>query len=196
MDVHWIEWPKRFGGTWEEFISEIKRENRFEADALHIGISFGGLVAQRMASDMKAKGVVLVGSFSNRSSIAWVFRVLLSGVRFVPARCFDIGLLPHFLVRHYFGIRTREEVDLFFTMAGRLDGSKAKALVGFIGSAIPKRPGGLPMLRIHGARDRILPMKNQVVDTVIEGGGHLISVTDSGQINARITDWIAKGLKK
>jgi pimeloyl-ACP methyl ester carboxylesterase len=200
-NIQWIEWPKRFGRSWDEFIQEIKRENRIEANAVHAGISFGGLVAQRMADDIDGKAMILIGSFSSRDAIAGIFRFMLAWLFLIPAPFLEIRLLPRFLIRHFFGIGKREELDVFYAMARKLSGGQVKSLIRFIGPAIsgisrgPKGPGNrrkCPVLRIHGTLDRILPIGSQAVDAPIEGGGHLISLSHPGEINARMVEWLAQ----
>lgn len=201
VETQWIEWPKWFGRSWEEFIREIKRENRFEANALHIGISFGGLVAQRMADDLDGKAEILIGSFSSLKAIAGVFRFMLPWLFMIPEPFFEIRFLPRFLIRYFFGIAKPEELELFYAMARKLSGGQVKSLIRFIRPAAIEASRGFSdsenrqnrlILRIHGTRDRILPIGNQVVDVRIEGGGHLISLTHPGEINAHIAEWLAR----
>jgi pimeloyl-ACP methyl ester carboxylesterase len=43
-----------------------------------------------------------------------------------------------------------------------------------------------PVFHVHGSLDRILPAKLTRPDVLIEGGGHVISITHSKQVNAFI----------
>ncbi len=190
FDIQWIGWPRVFGDTWEDFIRNIKSENRIENNAIHAGISFGGLVAQRMACDFEAEGVILIGSLSSGNAIAGIFRMMRAFVRFIPAPLFSIRLMPRFLIRYYFGIRKRAELDLFYAMARKLNGGKVKTLIRFIPAAERDARPGCPTLRVHGSLDRILPVGNQAVDFAVDGGGHLISMTHAEEINARVSEWL------
>ncbi|MDB5106419.1 MAG: hypothetical protein JWP91_4108 [Fibrobacteres bacterium] len=194
LEVHWIEWPKYFGETWDEFIAEIRKKNAFEPGSIYAGISFGGLVAQRMASETGAKGIILIGSFSDIGSIAWILRSMMPLAFILPPAFFRIRFVPRILIRYYFGIRSKAALDLFRDMAEKLDGRKTRDLIRFIAAGAEGNPPQAPILRIHGSRDRILPIRKQRVDLAIEGAGHFISMTDSPQVNARILEWIEKEL--
>ena len=49
-----------------------------------------------------------------------------------------------------------------------------------------------PVFQIHGAHDRIIPLKCVDPDEIIPHGGHLINITHADAVNAFIRDVVAK----
>lgn len=191
FEIRWIDWPGNLGGSWEGFILELKKENRYEPGSVHIGISFGGLVAQRMAYDTEGKGLILIGSLTSVGAIGWVFRILLRAAALLPGPMFEITRLPRFVARRVFGISEKAHLDLFYRMASKLSGKQVRTLIGYISAATGQNPPACPILRLHGRKDRILPFRNQAVDLGIEDGGHLVSMTNSNEINGILMKWLA-----
>ncbi|MDB5047562.1 MAG: hypothetical protein JWO30_633 [Fibrobacteres bacterium] len=186
-EIHWIEWPKRFGASWDGFIRELMDENDIEENAVYVGISFGGLVAQRMAQEIRPRKIIFVGSLQTSRSISFPFRLLSPFVPILPRFCFRLGLLPRWLIRYFFGIKRPEDVGLFYRMAEKLNGMKAKKLVELALSEKDGPDGTIPTLSIHGMNDKIIPAANRFVDIEIHGGGHLISMTHPKQVNEAIS---------
>ena len=75
FEVTWVRWPSNFGTNWTEFISNILLENKIDTDSIFIGISFGGLVAQRLAQKIRPKKIILIGSLSSNDSISFFYKM-------------------------------------------------------------------------------------------------------------------------
>lgn len=189
-EIHWVEWPERFGSSWDEFIRELRKENDFAPGAAYAGISFGGLVALRLAREVKPDRIILIGSLSSYQAVSGLFRLLSPFIGIIPSACFRMQWVPDLLIRYFFGIGKEDDLALFHRMADPLPGWKAKRLVRMALSGGESKPAGVPILNIHGTDDRIIPIAKRSIDIEVPGGGHFISVTHSGQINEAISKWM------
>jgi len=181
VDCVWVEWPEQIDPDWERFADLLVGQIPTGLPLRFVGISFGGLAALKMAERFHpVGGVVLVGAPTSRSDLRWPFRLALPFVRWIPAALFDLRILPKCVVRHFFGIREARHLDDFMRMAIRLPGRSVKNLCDLIRQWNP--PSCIDARRIHGAHDRII--KPDLHATKIVGGGHLISMTHSDEINA------------
>jgi pimeloyl-ACP methyl ester carboxylesterase len=48
----------------------------------------------------------------------------------------------------------------------------------------------MPSIQIHGNRDMLLPIKLTKPDVIVEGGGHLLSLTHPNQVNEIIKNFV------
>ncbi len=177
----WVEWPKVIPEDWDEFLRLLERQIPTKPDLRFVGISFGGLVALGMAQRIPpAKGVFLVGSLSDRSALRPLFRVLLPIAIHLPVFCFDLRLVPCWAIGWVFGIRDPEYLRHFRTMAERLPPRSVRALCRLIARWHPVDVSHTSA-RIHGRRDRLI---GPVRTATLLDGGHLISMTNSAEINA------------
>jgi pimeloyl-ACP methyl ester carboxylesterase len=191
-DVEWIAWPKDICNDWTAFEASILRENSIDSGAVFVGISFGGMVAQRIARIKKPAVIILIGSLTGPASISPWLRAFKPVLRFFPAFLFDMGLAPRPLVARFFGIRSKAHIALLYGMAGKLTPAYFKNLnrlaLGF--EAQPEMEGA-PVFRIHGGMDRIILAKGEPREKIIPAGGHLISMTHPEEVNAFIQEKMA-----
>lgn len=160
------------------------------------GSSFGGMVAWEMARLLKPDALVLLGSASSTSSIRGLLRPFLplaSLVRPWSARLMMIGA-P--LIAPIFGARDAAERAAFVAMAR----STSPAFFAFAVRAIAAwRPGDVadvPVVRVHGGRDRILAPGAGC--EIVDDAGHLLTLTHGAAVNAaldRLTASLLHGAK-
>lgn len=189
-DAEWIRWPEEPGRTWDEFESNLLASNRIEPGAVLIGISFGGMAAQAVAQRVKAAGIILVGSCRSSGAVAPWLRVFRPFLPFLPAFLFDMRLAPRGLVARMFGIRERAHIGLLFRMGARLDSRRFKRINALALRFRARDLPGIPVFSIHGSMDRIIPAGSEPRDLIIEGGGHLISMSHPDAVNAAILGWL------
>ncbi len=186
LEAHWVNWPEHFGNTWDEFINEIMNENKIESNSYFAGISFGGSVAQRVGQIVKPKRIFLISSFPKTRFISPILRFFFKFVKFIPGFLFKISFFPKMIIRYFFGITKPDNLDLFIRMTNSLSGQRTKHLVCLALSEPNFSAEELPIFRIHGTNDKIIPPRGQAIDYWIKDGGHLISMTHSQIINDEI----------
>jgi pimeloyl-ACP methyl ester carboxylesterase len=190
-DVEWVAWPKVIRNDWPGFDESILRENRIEAGAVFVGISFGGMVAQRIARVKRPAALILIGSLTGPDSISPWLRAFKPVLRFFPAFFFDMRLAPKSLVTWFFGIHAQAHVALLYDMARKLPPIDFKILNQLaLGFEAGHGTMAVPVFRIHGGRDRIILARAEHREKIIPTGGHLISMTHQEEVNAFVLDRI------
>lgn len=173
-------------------------------EGVHLGgASFGGMVAQELAgallrTGVEVRGVVLMASArSGREvprTLSWVER----GSRVLPDTLLEFGrrraklIGPEFravplpmkrLLREMF---LATDLD-FLRWGGRAilewPGAGAEAVTGAGGEVCDRAPSPIPIRHIHGAEDRMIPVRNVRPDVIVSGAGHLLNITHDGKVN-------------
>lgn len=150
------------------------------------GASFGGMVAMEMLPHLNVRAVFLIGSVRRPDELPLavrMFRPLAFFVRWLPLELFQIGSR---LVRTIFGRWMRPHVRI---LLHQLEQSEASFLRWAISAMLRWRHtdlnvGALPVFQIHGDQDRPIPIGNIQPTEVVQGGGHVISLTHAEQVNA------------
>jgi pimeloyl-ACP methyl ester carboxylesterase len=158
------------------------------------GVSFGGPVALEVARHIgaRASGIVLLSSFRSLDGIPLAGRMLGRAARRMPLLAIGAIKRTGGFARSLFGAVNAEQARLFDQM--RADASprfmkwSACALMRWT----PPTPNELklPILHIHGSRDRVIPLRRVRPDHVIDGAGHLMNVTHAAEVNRLIDAWI------
>jgi len=157
------------------------------------GVSFGGMVACELAALCNARCVLLIASCSHRRVLPGYYRWIELISRMVPD-----GLIRH-------------RCEASSRMLARLESlsDEDRLLIRKMSQAVPvpflRRVGrmilrwngprtiGCPFYTIHGAQDRIIPIRRIEADEVVPDGGHLINLTHAEQVNRFIARCLASG---
>ncbi len=177
------------GGTLADYARRHVAAGDVRAGDIVGGSSFGGFVALEVARLVACAGVILIGSarsprsFRRLASLAPLTR-LLPHVRPMPAPVMRLigtvlGSLPE--ARHR---------DAFVAMARTMP----PEFLHWACIAAATWPGveqpGCPVLHIHGAADRIIPLAEVTADVVIARAGHVPALTRPVAVAAAIVEWI------
>jgi pimeloyl-ACP methyl ester carboxylesterase len=186
----WIRWPKSIRPDWDAFLGRVIAENPVEAGDRFVGISFGGLVAMRLAARIPPDRIILVGSLRSRAHVTPMLRWPPWAAAGLPRFAFDLSRVPDAIISRFFGIAGGDHLAHFRAMAAGFPPADIRAM-----AQLALRPGrmperGIPVRSVHGDRDRLLPADLQAVDHRVAGGGHLISMTHSGEVNRKLLEWL------
>jgi pimeloyl-ACP methyl ester carboxylesterase len=142
-----------------------------------IGLSFGGMIAAEMARSLNPEKTIIISSVVRSVDLPWVIRI---------ARGIAIHeVLPYRWVNLFPGI-----LSWFFSTNHKqlfgdiLNDTDPGFLKWALGSIIEWQNEGEPAkyVRIHGDKDRLIPLKGKV-DYIIAGGGHLMIVDKSMEVS-------------
>lgn len=157
------------------------------------GTSFGGFVAAEAARHLDVRGCFLIGSVQRPSELPRRIRILRGMARAAKGVPFEAiswaakaaaelgGLASTAGTREM--LRQVEDSDATFLRWA------AWAVLTWDENPEPLRP---PVWQIHGRRDRILPVTCTKADVVVEGAGHVLSVTHAAEVNR----WLREGMQK
>lgn len=150
------------------------------------GASFGGIVAQWVAQNHPCRAVVLLGSVRGPSQLpVWVkiFRPAQSLIRFLPVRFLQGLLYP--LGRKRLGRWLPipdEMVRQFCQSDPRLVVWSIRQILLWQDEPVVK----YPVYHMHGSRDAILPIRKVRPDCIVSGGGHVLTLSHTQEVNQLI----------
>jgi pimeloyl-ACP methyl ester carboxylesterase len=152
-----------------------------------VGVSFGGVLAQEVAALRPLAQVVLISSFVSPRELPWIGRLArTTGLyRLVPAQL--LPLLPR-VAQWFFGARNGGEYRLLRQILRDTDAVFTRWAIAQL-LQWPGRPW-LPVVRIHGTTDRLLPA-GAVLSQHALSGGHLIIISQAAEIS-RILNGLAE----
>jgi pimeloyl-ACP methyl ester carboxylesterase len=147
-----------------------------------LGVSFGGMLAIEIAKLIDYQEVIIVSSAKNRQEIPFYYRLFgrLNGHKLLP-----ISLFKHanFLTYWFFGMLEKNEKKLLKSILNDTDTTFLKwainAIVNWQNETIIHN-----LTHIHGASDRVLPIKNKnELTAIIPNGGHLMVFNKATELN-------------
>ncbi|MCM2370490.1 alpha/beta fold hydrolase [Aporhodopirellula aestuarii] len=184
-------WPSpETNESLDSYAQRVAEDLRDYGPCIVGGASFGGIVSLHVAKYLDARAVLLIGSIASPDELPTYGRIarpLKRLVRLLPIRMMQwlatplasnavrrIAPFSWGLVRQFRG----SDPDVFrWSLARILDWHDTPVL-------------DCPVFHVHGDRDRTLPIRYTQPDTVVRGGGHVISLTHADEVNAFIRDAI------
>lgn len=187
------KWPTpKPGDTLDSYCDRLADDLRPHGDVIIGGASFGGIIALHVAQRLKPLAVLLIGSIRSPDELSRIGRFArplqpltrLVPVRFLQLCCVPIAskfarrVVPHFsgLARQF---RGADPTVFRWSLAQILVWSSAPSVT-------------CPVFHIHGDRDFVLPMRYTRPTSVVEGGGHVISLTHPTAVNDFIRSAMAQ----
>ena len=147
-----------------------------------IGLSFGGLIACEISKLIKPKQLILISSLVGVRDLPLILRI----VSYIQIhRIIPLAFLrpPMFVFYWLFSINNKSSKKL---LKGIIRGTDLKFLKWAIRQILELKVSYNPknLIRIHGKRDRIIPLKINA-DNInwIEDGGHFMIVQKAPEIN-------------
>ena len=160
-DTTFLEWPSDFTGDSLRDAAEyfVENENISEGDSM-IGSSLGGMVACEIAALVDLNHLVLLGSARNREEVSTLLSILHPLIHVTPIDFIQriAGIVPHDLTQMF------EQADPKFIR------TMCKAIFDWPGLQVERE-----VFRIHGKKDRVIPLPENV-DLVLDAG-HLIALS-------------------
>lgn len=156
------DWPAYAGErTLADLATRLIATCGIQSGDVLIGASLGGMVACEISKQIPLRAVFLVGSALYRSEVSCLLRSLAPLIDYVPINALQLsaGIVPSDLALMF----EQAEPDFLRAMC----------------KAITTWPGGggtgVPVFRLHGRHDLVIPVPESV-DCLLDGG-HLISLT-------------------
>jgi len=156
------------------------------------GVSLGGMLAYEIARHVKPQAVVLIASCRTRRGIRGFFRAAGHIWPVVPAGAFKVAKFISIPALRMFGELMPEHRRLCAQMFSEMDSRFMHWAISAILNWNPTPLVQTPVFQIHGAHDRIIPLKCVAPDEILPHGGHLINLTHADAVNVFIKNVIAK----
>jgi pimeloyl-ACP methyl ester carboxylesterase len=147
-----------------------------------IGLSFGGILTMELLSFLQPKKTILISSITNRKELPFLYRIAgkLQLHRLIPAKKVN---RPNFFTYWFFGIKDATHKKLLGEILTSTHTGFSRWAVNEI--LLWKRTTTPPNIyRIHGTKDRLLPIKNFTPDYTIRNGGHLLILQNGAEVSA------------
>jgi len=149
-----------------------------------IGLSFGGMIAAEISKTMRCRKTILIASATNARELPALYRFLgvLNIHRFIPAFVLKKRTV---LTDWLFGITSDEDRCLLTAILKDTDPLFLRwALTAVLNWTTNSSP--TQIFRIHGDKDRIIPLNLVKADYVVKGGGHFMTVNKADEISSVI----------
>ena len=151
------------------------------------GVSFGGMLACEMGRICGARCVILIASCRNRNGLSRQYRLLEWFSRLVPDPLIQRRAVVSGRVLSALERLDESQRQLVMQMSRDVAVPQLRRIARMIlGWQAPARYP-CPVYHIHGDADRIIPLRRVEPDEIIPGGGHLINMTHTEQVNGFIT---------
>lgn len=172
FEIHYLEWliPKdkeSLEDYAKRMAGRVKEEN-----AVLVGVSFGGVVAQEMAAFLSLKKLIIVSSVKSKSELPLRLKLARKTLAYklVPTR---LLLNTDDLTKFAIGPKTKKRLQLYQMYLSVRD-------AGYLDWAIENMvcwDRGEPhkdVIHIHGDKDIVFPIENIKGCMVLKGGTHIM----------------------
>ena len=160
-----------------------------EKNAVLVGVSFGGVVAQEMNSFLKLKKLIIISSIKSKHELPTKFKIAkkIKFYKLIPTRLF---LTSENLSKFAFGPTSRKRLksyqDYLHIRDKRYLDWAIKNMLCW------KQDIPLPgVYHIHGDNDLVFPIKNINNVITVQGGSHIMLLTKGPQVSRKIVDIIS-----
>ena len=154
-----------------------------------IGLSFGGMMAVEVAKYIDTEKIILISSAKNKNEIPFYFR--LAGTLGIHK------IIPSFLLvkaniftNWFFSNRTVEDKKMLSAILHDTDTVFLKWAIAKI-ATWKNKTAFTNLKHLHGTADRILPFKNVTAHVKIDGGAHLMVLTNAAEVSQILEKMLA-----
>jgi len=192
--VHYIDWiPPKKKESLHDYASRLTAQMDTTKPFQLVGLSFGGIIASELSSIVHPEQIILISSTPTSIPVSKFNRGL---IKFLLLSPFAAPVLKstNSITYKYFGADTPELKTLLKQILHDTDNKFLKwALVRMSEWKHPVKADNL--YHIHGANDKLIPLKIVKPDVVIEGGGHLMVYAQHEEISKILNAQLARKMK-
>jgi len=146
-----------------------------------IGLSFGGMLATEVMEFVQPQKTILLSSAARRQELPLHFRITgrLGLNKFIPSKSVNKS---NPFTNWLFGITAEKDKILLEQILTDSNTAFSKwainEIVNWKRSTAPAN-----IIRIHGSKDRVLPLQNATADYMVKDGGHFMVVNRADEIS-------------
>jgi pimeloyl-ACP methyl ester carboxylesterase len=189
-EIHFIKWiiPETKESI-EHYAKRLTEQIHYENPIL-IGLSFGGIMCTEICRIIKVEFIIIISSIKFYSEMPLWMR--LSGRlklnRLFPMKSFRL-IEP--IENYNLGVSSKDEIAMVNDYRKNINSVYSNWAIDVILNWKNKVPVK-NIYHIHGDNDRIFSIKNIKADYIIHGGGHLMILQQSDEVNKIITSILQK----
>jgi pimeloyl-ACP methyl ester carboxylesterase len=186
--IQWVtpEKGESLNAYCRRLIIQVKPQN----EVILVGISFGGIVAQEIATIIPCQKVIIISSVKSPDEFNWSLSLVrkTKAHRIVPA--WFLKATNHLSAAYYFSTKTKEESQLLHQIIRDTD---QKFMVWAIDQIMEWRGNNtITVTHLHGTADRIFPIRSIRQATTISGGGHFMIVNRASEISKLLQETLTR----
>lgn len=168
------------------YAKRLADQLKLDSSCILAGVSFGGMVVCELARICPPKAALLIASCNCREAMPSYYTGLELMSRIVPDALVRRRAAASSRMLSAMESLDAEQTALIRDMSMDVEVHFLRRVGRMIvrwrsGKSLP-----CPTYHIHGARDRIIPIRHLKPDEVIPDGGHLINLTHADRVNAFI----------
>ncbi|KYG84551.1 hypothetical protein AWW67_05425 [Roseivirga seohaensis] len=185
VKFHYVDWIEPLNNeSLEDYSRRLIGNLKLRTPYSFIGVSFGGMIALEASKITNPINVFLVSSAQSSLEIPIIFRLLerTKLYKIIPDRLFRT---PNRFTNYLFGASRLEEKKILDNIIRNIDVKFLKWAFGAIVNWVPKE--NKKAIRIHGTKDRIIPLRVQNISLRISGGSHLLIVRNANEVSGFIS---------
>lgn len=188
--IKWLDPYKK-----ESLISYSKRlihQIDISKTVILIGVSFGGIVAQEIAKQIKVEKLIIISSVKSFKEYGVDLKLVSHTKVYKIVPSFILKWSNKLTADYYFGVKSKEESTLLKAI---IDDTDERFMVWAIDKIMSWKNvthTKCPITHIQGDKDRIFT--NRRIDNVIgiKGGGHFMIVNKANEVSDIINTSLAK----
>ena len=184
LDVVKLDWPRfRRGTTLEEIAKDMAQQVDRDEPHILVGVSMGGMVAQELALITNPAKVILISTWTGPQE--WPrfvrFGAAIGVQRVITATAMKAG----WPVKRFLTGQDGRTAQVLRDMALREGPEQIRRGLTAIFRWRGSRWKG-PIVRIHGDKDRLMPIQQIKPDHVVRGGAHAMVYCHANAVSAAL----------
>jgi pimeloyl-ACP methyl ester carboxylesterase len=187
VNLHYLDWiPPKQKESLRAYALRMAEGIDRSVPFVLIGLSFGGMLATEIASVFQPQLTILASSVPTRQDLPWYFHLAgrTGANKLIPV--VKPKTVPRFIAS-FFGVESKTDHLFFQELLERTDPRFSKWAIDSIlkwdRTETPER-----LIRIHGNKDKVLPIGKSKVDYLIKGGGHFMIFNRADEISKILAD--------
>jgi pimeloyl-ACP methyl ester carboxylesterase len=183
VNIHYLDWiPPKAKESLPSYALRLAEGIDTSRTFSLIGLSFGGMLATEMASVLEPKRTILISSISSKNELPWYYRFAGSMRMNKMIPTVKPNRIPRF-ISSFFGVETKEDAIFFNQLMKATDPHFSKwAIDSILNWNRTESPSGV--VRIHGGKDKVLPIRYGKADYLIPDGSHFMIFNRAEKISA------------
>ena len=182
--IKWV--PTSRKESLEDYAKKLCEQIDTSEPFILIGVSYGGMLATEMNKFINPKKTFLISSLAMRAELPLVLRIIgrIKLINIVPSFFFTV---PPFIIYWFFGIHTQQGRQVIRDIIRGIDKKftklSIKKILEWTNTDIAENT-----VRIHGTKDRLLPVPDNVEFLEVKNGGHFMIGNRSAEVSRLINE--------